>query len=289
MTSKIAAFTFTMAVALTGLASLANAGQKVTVGRAVPAQQQVSMDRIDHAAWNQLLQNFVNEQGEVDYRSWHASTAARESLDSYLNTLSTASTSVPAARESQFAFWINAYNAVTIKGILREYPTTSIRNHTAKLVGYNIWKDLLLNVGDTQISLNDMENEVLRKMGDPRIHFAIVCASHSCPRLLNQAYTGQELENQLLINTKQFFANPENFQYDVNQRQFRISSILDWFKTDFGSDQAAQLRTIARYLPTQAAYDAAVADSVRVSYLDYDWSLNEQKQTVPATTGSGRR
>ena len=222
MTSKRFAYTFTFAVVLIGLASVAHAGQKVTVGRAVPANQQVSMDRIDHSTWNQLLQKYVNEQGEVNYKAWHASAADRQALDSYLNTLSTASTTTPAARESQFAFWINAYNAVTIKGILREYPTTSIRNHTAKLLGYNIWKDLLLTVGDTQISLNDMEHEVLRKMGDPRIHFAIVCASHSCPRLLNQAYTAQDLENQLLMQThKQFFANPENFQYDVNQRQFR--------------------------------------------------------------------
>ena len=289
MRNKIVALTFLIAAIVACRGTVTMAGQKTTVGRAVPANQQVSMDQIDHSPWNQLLQKHVNEQGEVNYQAWHASATDRQTLDGYLNLLSTASTTTQAAPESQFAFWINAYNAVTIRGILQEYPTASIRNHTAKLVGYNIWKDLLLIVGDTKISLNDMEHEVLRKMGDPRIHFAIVCASHSCPRLLNQAYVAQNLEDQLVLNTKAFFANPENFQYDANQRQFRLSSILDWFASDFGNDQATQLKTIAPYLPSPAAYDAATRNSVRVSHLEYDWSLNEQKQTQQAATGSTRR
>jgi len=271
-------FALRMAFAIafvTSLTSVSMAQKKVIVGQAVSEKNQVPMHEIDHSAWTALLQKHVNENGEVNYEAFKAQD--REALGAYLNLLSTASTRVETTREASLAFWINAYNAVTVEGILREYPTSSIRNHTAKLVGYNIWKDLLLAVGNTQISLNDMEHEVLRKMGDPRIHFAIVCASHSCPRLLNQAYTAENLEAQLVANTQAFFANRENFQYDPNQRQFKLSSIIDWFKEDFGNDQANQLATIAPYLPDQQAYDAAVANSVRVSYLEYDWSLNEQK------------
>jgi hypothetical protein len=106
---------------------------------------------------------------------------------------------------------INAYNAVTVRGILREYPTSSIQNHAAKWLGYNIRKDLLLLVGGQPYSLDQIEHEILRKLDEPRIHFAIVCASRSWPRLGNRAYTAADLENQLDFNTQAFFADPGNF------------------------------------------------------------------------------
>lgn len=276
--------------AFTGLRNSGSADQ-MTVGKAVPAAQQVSMDQIDHSDWNTLLQKYVNDAGQINYKAWKASEADSAALDAYLNNLSTASTSTEATAQSQLAFWINAYNAVTVKGILQVYPTTSIRNHTAKVVGYNIWKDLLLIVGDSQISLDSMEHKVLREMGEPRIHFAIVCASHSCPRLLNQAYTANALDEQLTLNTKNFFANAENFQHDAQRQRFRMSSIMSWFAQDFGQNQAAQLATIAPYLPTREAYDAAVNNRVGVSYLEYDWSLNEQKEEAQPSRrqGSGSR
>jgi hypothetical protein len=264
--------------------NVVHAVQNVTVGQQVAADQQVSMDQVDHSRWNQLVKKYVDQDGGVNYKSWKSSAADVQQLDSYLNTLSTASRQTNASRAAQLAFWINAYNAVTVKGILREYPTSSIRNHTARLLGYNIWKNLLLIVGDSKISLDDMEHQVLRKMGEPRIHFSIVCASNSCPRLLNEAYDPSRLEEQLTANSKHFFANPENFKHDVNGRRFQLSSIMSWFGNDFGSDQAAQLKSIAPYLPTTEAYNAAMNNSVDVSYLDYDWGLNEQK-----IQGSSRR
>lgn len=249
-------------------------GPKVAVGRAVPAAEQVSMDQIDHRVWDQLLERYVNEEGEVNYNSWKANAVDVQALDGYLAALSRGSRSSTASRAAQLAFWINAYNAVTVKGILREYPTTSIRNHTAKLIGYNIWKDLLLNVGGEPISLDAMEHQVLRKMNEPRIHFAIVCASIGCPRLLNRAYVADQLDAQLTENARAFFAHPRNFVHEAGK--FRLSAILDWFGSDFGDRQAGQLKSIAPYLPTQSARDAAVANAVKVSYADYDWNLNEQ-------------
>jgi len=252
------------------------AGTKVTLGRNVGAGQLVSMDQVDHSAWDALLKRYVDESGNVAYAQWQKSAADVQALDTYLTTLSAASAQSRASKPAQLAFWINAYNAVTVRGILREYPTTSIRNHTAKAFGYNIWDDLLLTVGGNSVSLNQMEHEVLRKMGEPRIHFAIVCASRSCPRLLNEAYTAEKLDEQLTRNTQAFFAHPGNFQYDAGRRQMQLSSILKWFGEDFGNGQAAQLRTIAPYLPNRQAYDAAVANAVSVSHLDYDWGLNDQ-------------
>lgn len=258
------------------------AGTKVTVGASVPANQQVSMNQIDPCNWDALLKRYVDENGNVNYAGWKQSAADVQALEAFLGHLSSANPNAQASQAAKLAFWINAYNAVTVHGILREYPTTSIRNHTAKLIGYNIWDDLLLTVGGKPYSLNQMEHEVLRKMGEPRIHFAIVCASRSCPRLLSEAYTAEKLDAQLTANTKVFFANPGNFQYDVAGRKFQLSSILDWFGEDFGRDQAAQLRTIAPYLPSREAYDAAIANSVSVSHLDYDWGLNDQESARTA-------
>ena len=124
------------------------------------------MDQIDHRPYDALLHKYVDGDGYVNYRAWHASSEDRAALRQYLIQLSRASASLPASRESQFAFWINAYNAVTLEGILQEYPTDSIRNHTSKLGGYNIWKDLPLLVGGKAYALETMEHQVLRKMGD---------------------------------------------------------------------------------------------------------------------------
>jgi len=270
------------------LTSSAFAGTKVTVGRATPTNQQVSFDQINHSAWDELLKKHVDVQGRVAYQAWKNSASGERALDAYINSLSRANTTAKSSRQAKLAFWINAYNAVTIKGILREYPTTSIRNHTAKVFGYNIWKDLLLTVGDSGYSLEDMENQILRKMEEPRIHFAIVCASHSCPRLLNEAYVAEKLEEQLTINSRVFFANRENFRYDVQNRKFYLSSILSWYDEDFGSNQAAQLRTIAPYLPSPEAMEAARVNSVSVSYVDYDWSLNDQAIPTKVSPNSAR-
>ncbi len=253
------------------------AGPNVEVGANVPAGRQVSMDQIDHGTWDRLLQQYVDDNGRVAYARWKRSAADTKSLDEYLAHLSSANPHAQASREAQLAFWINAYNAVTIRGILREYPTSSIRNHTAKLVGYNIWDDLLLIVGGTGYSLNEIEHEILREMGEPRIHFAIVCAAISCPRLLNEAYTKDQLESQLKTNSQHFFAQPGNFQHDTSREVMQLSSILKWFGEDFGQSTVEQLRAIAPYLPTREAQSAAQAGNVSVSYLKYDWGLNDQK------------
>lgn len=253
-----------------------HAGPTVSVGINVPAAQRAPMSNIDHAAWDTLLRKYVDTRGNVAYKAWKQSAADTQRLDRYLVTLSHADANLPAPKSAHLAFWINAYNAVTIKGILREYPTTSIRNHTARLYGYNIWKDLKLVVGGAPISLEEIEHKRLRIMGEPRIHFAIVCASRSCPRLLGEAYQAGKLEQQLKTNSVQFFAQPGNFRYDAAGRRFYLSSILKWFADDFGNSQAARLRQIAPYLPTRAAYDAAVANSVSVTYQQYHWHLNDQ-------------
>ncbi len=247
---------------------------KGPLGRAWPADQRVPMDRIDHTVYDRLLHKYVDKDGYVDYASWKQSSADRRALRQYLEELSRADTRTPGSREAQLAFWINAYNAVTLEGILQVYPTSSIRKHTG-MVGYNIWDDLLLQVGDARYSLNDMEHKILRRMREPRIHFAIVCASVGCPRLRNEAYTANRIEEQLADNARDFFSRSKNFRYDAASRTMYVSSILKWFGEDFGRSQQQRFSFLQRYLP-KSAQAAAVDPSTRVRYLEYDWSLNDQ-------------
>lgn len=255
--------------------ALAQRSVRVEVGRVVPAGERVSIDSVDHRAWDELLQKHVDEAGRVDYETWLATEADVAKLDSYIDHLSTASRSKRASKEARLAYWINAYNAVTVRGILREYPTSSIRNHTG-ITGYNIWKHLLLPVDGEKYSLEDVEHAILRKMREPRIHFAIVCASIGCPRLWNHAYTADDLDAQLSQNARDFFAQDRNFRVGNDGRTVQLSSILDWFADDFGATTSRQLRTIAPYVPEEHR-PLLEKGRVDVEYLDYDWNINEQK------------
>ncbi len=263
-------------VVLAGLSAPALAGSKVYLGQSFPPDQRVPFDRIDHGLWDQLLRTYVDADGMVDYAAWKRSAADLGRLDQYLATLSRGSLRTPATRQSQLAFWINAYNAITLRGILREYPTSSIRNHTAKVWGYNIWDDLLLRIGGESYSLNTIEHKILRKMHEPRVHFAIVCASIGCPRLRSEAYTPQRVEAQLADNTRDFFSRPKNFRVDTRRGTVYVSSILKWFAEDFGGSPQAGVARFADYLPDESARRLVAGGSFPVSYLDYDWNLNDR-------------
>lgn len=234
-------------------------------------EKTISIKNIDHSAFNNLLNQYVDSNGDVDYIGWKAKD--EESLKLYLESLSHANPAKKAPEEHKLAFWINAYNALTIHGILEKYPTSSIRNHTSKLFGYNIWKDLKLQVADTAYSLDDIEHQVLRKMDEPRIHFAIVCASHSCPRLLSQAYNANTLEGQLNDNAKFFFASEKNFRIDEKKKTVYLSSILNWFEEDFGDNSSDVLQSIQPFIP-ETSQDIS---NWKVKYLPYSWKLNDQK------------
>lgn len=255
---------------------LPSAAQTTTsLGKTWAAANRVSMDDIDHSLLDELLSKYVDQDGLVSYSAWKASATDREALRRYFDELSRADRDKPARREARLAFWINAYNAVTLEGILRVYPTTSIRNHTSKLGGYNIWQHLQLRVGDSSYSLEQMEHEILRPMGEPRIHFAIVCASIGCPRLQNRAYTASDLEQQLDDNSRDFFSRSRNAHIDVAANTVYLSSILSWFGEDFGRTEQDRLQYLLPYLPDEIT--ALIRQpKVKVDYLVYNWDLNDQ-------------
>ncbi len=237
-----------------------------------------SLDAVDHSGLHALLQKYVDDQGLVAYRSWKADPADVQALDDYLARLGNVDLSAPAAREAKLAFWINAYNALTLSGILMEYPLQSIQDRVSYTPGrYNIWRDLLLKVDGADYSLEQIEHKILRPMNEPRIHFAIVCASKGCPPLRRDAYTAADLERQLADNARRFFARPTNFRADAADRSVHLSPLLHWFGTDFAPTPAEQLRALRPYFPSPETLAWIDGKDVLVEYdSPYDWSLNER-------------
>ena len=265
-----------VAALICGVAVCLFATHKVVLGRAWPASERVSIDAINHQQWDGLLNRYVDSSGDVDYGRWKATPDDLRLLNDYLESLSRADPSRESKREARLAFWTNAYNAVTVQGILREYPTPSIQDHVSHWLGFNIWRDLLLQVGAQQYSLGEIEHSILRKMDEPRIHFAIVCGSRGCPVLRKEAYEPKRMESQLQENARQFFADPTKFSYDRDRKLIQLSPILDWYAKDFGQNDEERLKKIAPYLPEDAARELSHGTDVKLTYPSYDWRLNEK-------------
>jgi len=258
--------------------SLALTGFILMITVQASAQSEVKIvknGRIDHSIYDTLLKRYVDQEGFVAYRQLKAQDGAR--LQAYLDALGDVDPEQLRDRAERLAYWINAYNALTIKGILYFYPTKSIREHVS-VIGYNIWKDYKMQVNGTAYSLDDIEHDILRKMGDPRIHFAIVCASVSCPKLLNEPYTGNRLDDQLTRSARDFFSDPKKFRIDRSAGSVHQSPIMDWYKDDFGKNKMERLAFIKPFLSD--ADDRAFLDSsgLKVKNLDYDWHLNDQSR-----------
>lgn len=230
--------------------------------------------RVDHAAFDSLLGRYVDDSGRVRYAAWKQENGA--ALEAYLDAMRAVDPAALADTSEILAFWINVYNALTIDAILHFYPVASIKDKVSPL-GYNVWDDYTITIAGRARSLNAIEHEILRKLDEPRIHFAIVCASIGCPRLRSEAYTGARLDAQLEECARAFFASAEHFQIDRAAGKVRLSSILDWFGEDFGGADASKLAFVSRFVEGDARRFLLGPETPRIEYLDYDWRLNEAK------------
>ena len=154
------------------------ADPQVKVGAPCTETNRPSLADVDHKPLTALLSKYVDDGGLVAYARWKADDKDRKALEDYLIRAGCVDLKKEAAKSARTAYWINVYNALTLHGILREYPTPSIRRHAGEDGGYNIWQDLLLSVDGNWYSLDDIEHKILRKMGDPRVHFGLVCGSN---------------------------------------------------------------------------------------------------------------
>ena len=212
-----------------------------------------------HNQWDKLLQKHVSHSGDVNYAAFKGDI---ELLQDYLAALSKTAPPENASKDEKLVFYINLYNAATVKLILDHYPVNSIKDIK------NPWDKNWISVGDKLTSLGAIEHKILRKLNDPRIHFAINCASYSCPKLQNRAFVRRELEIQLNEATTAFVNDRTKNQ--ISSSSVEISQIFKWYKSDF-TKSGKLLDFINQYS------DIPVNPDVKVQFTNYDWSLNEAK------------
>lgn len=211
----------------------------------------------NHEIWHNLLQKHVSNAGNVNYKGFKQDQAQ---LKAYIQQLASNLPTKQWSKNEILAYWINAYNALTVDLILKNYPLASIKDIK------NPWDQRLWKLGDKWYNLNEIEHDILRKMDEPRIHFAIVCASFSCPKLSNKAYIAEDLDAQLTQFTKEFLADKN--RNIITPNEVNISKIFQWFSKDF-----KQNGSLIDFINTYT--DIEVASNAKTKYLDYNWALNE--------------
>lgn len=214
-------------------------------------------EAFDHMSWNDLLQQYVSKKGNVNYKGFKTN---RKALTNYIASLGNNMPNETWNTQDRLAYWINAYNAMTIDLILRNYPTKSIKDIDKP------WEQRLWKLKNKWYNLDEIEHQILRKMDEPRIHFGIVCASFSCPKLQNEAFTASNLETQLTNATKEFLS--DSARNNITEDSVKLSKIFKWFKKDFETD-GSLIDFINKYS------DISVSTKAKKSFKDYNWDLNE--------------
>jgi len=209
-----------------------------------------------HAAFSDLLKRYVSAAGNVNYKGLKSE---QDALSNYISVLANNAPASSWTRNEKLAYWINAYNAVTLNLILENYPIESITS----LDKGKPWDKKAVTLGGKAYSLNEIENEIIRPQFDePRIHFAVNCAAASCPPLRNEAFVASKLEAQLEEQTRSFL-RAESYNA-LSGKTLRASKIFDWYGEDFGDLKAF----IGNYIN--------LPSDVTIEFTDYDWSLNKQ-------------
>ncbi|MEO5585437.1 MAG: DUF547 domain-containing protein [Flavobacteriales bacterium] len=221
-----------------------------------------------HKSWNELLKAHVKD-GLVDYKGL---VEEKDKLHAYCKLLSSTPPTDTWNKNDQLAFWINTYNAFTVQLIVDNYPVKSIKDLNPSLsvpLVHTVWTTTKFKIGEKDYSLDDVENKVLRsKFEEPRIHFAINCASMSCPPLRNEAFTGDRVQEQLDDQARNFINNPRYNK--ISKDKAELSKIFSWFSGDF-KKHGTLVEFLNKY--SKVKLDA----NAELSYMDYDWSLNEQR------------
>ena len=217
----------------------------------------VNTQPLDHSLWTEVLQKHVSDKGEVNYKHLKSNISV---FESYLKQLSANPPTNECSIEVKKAYWINAYNAFTVQLIIENYPVRSIKDL------WRPWNQSFIEIDGEKITLNTIEHKILRPMGDPRIHFAIVCASQSCPKLLKHAYEPNTLDDQLNNSTADFINDP--LKNNINKSAVKISKIFKWFKSDFPKKEA--------FIDFLNSYSKIrILEQSDIDYLNYNWKLNE--------------
>ena len=225
---------------------------------AVPESDEKETKPFNHSVWNQLLQKHVSNQGNVNYKVFKADS---RQFYSYLKSLSDNPPQKSWSQDEILTYWMNVYNAFTVKLILDNYPTKSIKDINGP------WSHRFIKIGAKWYTLNDVEHRIIRKMGEPRIHFALVCAAISCPRLYNKAFTAENLEDDLSLLTRDFLN--DGSKNNLSENSIKLSKIFKWYGGDFKKNGSTLIDFLNQYS------DVTISSKAKKSYKDYNWALNE--------------
>lgn len=257
------------------LCSVASASELTDLFReAAPGSAQT----VDHSAWDRLLKAYVKPGADGLNRSDYAAfkRAGHEDLKLYIRRLESVDSQTLDRRE-QFAFLVNLYNAKTIDVVLDNYPVKSIKDISlggglVAVVTEGPWKAKILNVKGVDLSLDDIEHGILRPMvKDPRVHYAVNCASIGCPNLQTEAFTGAKLDAQLNAAARAYVNHPRGVT--VGPNGVVVSSIYSWFKADFGGNDEGVLKHLRTYAAPDLVKQLEAVKSI--SGYVYDWGLND--------------
>ena len=244
------------------------------------ASDETSVERIDHSAWQDILDSHVAADPAgvnlVDYEGLAASAEDTAKLGGYLEFLQELDPR-DYNRAEQMAYWINLYNALTVKVVLDGYPVETIRDIHEGVVPYTgPWDDVHARVAGEDLTLNHMEHGILRPIWqDRRIHYAVNCAAYGCPHLLDTVFTAANTEELLELGARDYVNNPRGV--DVVDEDFVvISSIYDWYAEDFGDTEESVVEHLIEY--AQGDLAAFLDGFEGAMEYDYDWSLNRQQR-----------
>ncbi|MFW5876852.1 MAG: DUF547 domain-containing protein [Myxococcota bacterium] len=228
-----------------------------------------------HASWARVLRDHV-DAGKVDYRQLARTEAPH--LQAYLRSLRSVCEADYRgwSRPQKLAFWINAYNAYTVRLILDHYPLDSIRD--IGVVPGAAFRKRFIELPwhpRKELSLDDIEHRIIRaRFREPRIHFALVCAARGCPELRSEPYLAQSLDRQLDDAARRFIRDPTKNRFDADTRTLHLSPIFDWFRDDFEKRGTTVADFVAEHADREMA-KAIEAGNLGTEFLDYDWSLNQ--------------
>ncbi|MBL1281199.1 MAG: DUF547 domain-containing protein [Fluviicola sp.] len=222
--------------------------------------ERVRNNFLKYTSLTSFLKAHVSSSGKVNYAKIKTNMAQ---LDAIIKEIEENYPTADWSRNEKLVYWINAYNVYTLKLVASNYPLKSIKDITAKP-----WHKKFIKLGGSTISLNDIEHSKIRgNYNEPRIHFALNCASGSCPILLNKAFTTQSLNYQLTALTKRYLKDSAQNDFS-NPKSIKISSLFNWYKEDFAKKEGSVIDFINKYRTEQLK-------NPKISYLDYDWSLND--------------
>ncbi len=224
----------------------------------------------DHSAWQSVLNRALRSDSSGVNRVDYASLRNDAELSGYLQSMASIDPR-SLSRAEQFAYWVNYYNALTVDLIAKNYPVKSIRKIGGGLFGGGPWDDDIATVGGKTITLNDIEHRILRPIwNDPRIHYAVNCASIGCPNLQTSAFTASNTESLLQQSAIDYINHPRGVT--VNGNRATASKIFDWYQVDFGNSEAGLKVHLLQYAKPELA---AQLNGVNSWSYEYDWGLNE--------------